>query len=243
MHAFIDCDAFELTGTRGSIKNTDLEVLEKIKGKINEILSDKKIRNDLKEREEWELQERTLRDIGDDEQELKRRFKDSQSKRNIRLPNDITLVEPTKNKTGYSESETLILLVQLTTLYPKLFPFKLLDYNTTQGIDFVVQKSANPYYIELKGTMQAKVNHSFRHINKFVCYDIGLKDGDILSDIENLEVGLKINQTDRFQSLDDNFKDKEFISYQLQPVSSVIQSMEIIVLKQVLEHVIGAKIG
>jgi len=242
MHAFIDCAAFELTGTRGSIKNTDLEVLQKVKDKINQIFSDRKIQNDLAERQEWEFQERTLRSIGEDEQELKRRFKDSQGKRHIHLPNGHSLPEPTKHKSGYSESETLILLIQLTTLYPSIFPFKILDYNTTKGIDFIVQKSGNAFYIELKGTMQSKINHSFRHIYKFVCYDIDLKDGEILSDIEDLKVGLKINSDDRFQSLDDTFKDKKFTSYQLQPISSVIQSMEIVVLKKVLEEVIGAQL-
>jgi hypothetical protein len=242
MHAFIDCDAFELTGTRGSIRNTDLEVLEKVKSKINEILSDKKIQNDLAERQEWQYQERTLRSIGEDEHELKKRFKEGQGKRLIHLPNGNVLSEPTKGKNGYSESETLILLIQLITHYPNLFPFKLLDYNTTKGIDFVVQKSGNPFYIELKGTMQSKVNHSFRHIYKFICYDIDPKDGDILSDIEDLKVGLKINRDDRFQSLDDSFKDRKFTSYQLQPISSVIQGMEVLVLKKVLEEIIQAKI-
>ncbi|MCX7000566.1 MAG: ATP-binding protein [Candidatus Sumerlaeota bacterium] len=242
LHAFIDCDAFELTGTRGSIRNTELEILQKIKDKINQILSDRKIQNDLAERQEWQLQERTLRSIDEDEQELKRRFKDSQGKRYIHLPNGHTLPEPAKHKSGYSESETLILLIQLTTIYPNLFPFKILDYNTTKGIDFIVQKSGNAFYIELKGTMQSKINHSFRHIYKFVCYDIELKDGDILSDIEDLKVGLKINRDDRFQSLDDMFKNKKFTSYQLQPLSSIIQSMEIVVLKKVLEEVIGAQI-
>jgi hypothetical protein len=124
-------------------------------------------------------------------------------------------------------------------LYPQLFPFKLLDYNTTKGIDFIVEKSANPYYIELKGTMRNKVNHSFRHIYKFICYDIDLRQGDVLSDVEDLKVGLTINKDDHFESLDDTFKGKKFTSYQLHPVSAAIQSMEVIVLKKILQEIIG----
>ncbi|HAB51853.1 MAG TPA: hypothetical protein DCE80_06740 [Ignavibacteriales bacterium] len=241
MHAFVDCDSFELTGTRGSIRNTDLEIIEKIKEKINEILSDSRIKNNLAERQEWEEHEKTLRTIEDDEQELKKRHKDAQGKKLIHLPNEQKLMEPTKTKSGYSESESLILLTQLLAYYPKLFPFKLLDYNTTKGIDFVIKKGEYPAYIELKGYMQNKINHSFRHIYKFICYDIDLKDGDILTDIEDLKVGLKINKNDEFQSLEENLKGKKFTSYQLHPVSAVIQSMEIIVLKKVLSEVIGAK--
>lgn len=241
LHAFVDCDSFELTGTRGSIRNTDLEIIEKIKEKINDIMSDRKIRNILDERQQWEEYEKTLRTIEGDEEELKKRFKEAQSKKQIYLPNGQSLLEPTKTKSGYSESETLILLIQLLTYYPNLFPFKLLDYNTTKGIDFVVKKSDHPVYIELKGTMQNQVNHSFRHIYKFICYDIDLKDGDIISDTEDLKVALKINKNDHFESFDDNFKGKKFISYQLHPTSSVIQSMEIIVLKKILSEVVDAK--
>lgn len=241
LHAFVDCDSFELTGTRGSIRNTDLEIIEKIKEKINDIMSDRKIRNILDERQQWEEYEKTLRTIEGDKEELKKRFKEAQGKKQIYLPNGQSLLEPTKTKSGYSESETLILLIQLLTYYPNLFPFKLLDYNTTKGIDFVVKKGDHPVYIELKGTMQNKVNHSFRHIYKFICYDIDLKDGEIISDIEDLKVALKINKNDHFESFDDNFKGKKFISYQLHPISSVIQSMEIIVLKKILSEIIDAK--
>jgi hypothetical protein len=240
LHAFVDCDSFELTGTRGSIRNTDLEIIEKIKGKINEILSDKKVKNILDERQQWEEHERTLRTIEEDGDELKKRFKEAQGKKQIALSSGLILTEPTKTKSGYSESETLILLIQLLTHYPNLFPFKLLDYNTTKGIDFVVKKGEYPRYIELKGTMQSKINHSFRHIYKFVCYDIDLKEGDIISDIEDLKVVLKINKNDNFESFDENFKLKKFTSYQLHPNSSVIQSMEIIVLKKILSEVVDA---
>jgi hypothetical protein len=242
MHAFVDCDAFELTGTRGSISNTDIEILEKIKNKVNEILSDKKIKSDLEERREWEEHEKTLRTIEEDSDELKKRFKESQSKKYIVLPNGHKFLEPTKLKGGYSESETLVLLIQLLSFYPKLFPFKLLDYNTTKGIDFVVKKSEAPYYIELKGSMKSKINHSFRHIYKFICYDIDLKDGDILSDTEDFKVVLKVNKNDKFESFIPKYNGKKFTSSLLQPSSSVIQSMEIIVLKKVLEEIIKAKI-
>ncbi len=129
------------------------------------------------------------------------------------------------------------------TLYPQLFPFKLLDYNTTKGIDFIVEKSGNPYYIELKGTMRNKVNHSFRHIYKFACYDIDLGQGDVLSDVEDLKVGLTINKDDRFESLDENFKEKKFTSYQLHPVSAAVQSMEVIVLKRLLQEIMDVDIS
>lgn len=242
MHAFVDCDSFELTGTRGSVRNTDLEILEKIRGKINEILGGKKIKNDLAEREEWEQFEKTLRTIDEDAIELKKRFKNSTNKKEITLPNKITLLEPSRNFRRYSESETLILLINLLNLYPKIFPFKLLDYNTSKGIDFVVENKAHPSFIELKGTLHSKINHSFRNMYKFICYDISLKQGDILEDLEGLKASLQINKNDKFESFDHSFKGKKFTSYQLVPSSSVIQSMEVINLKSILTEIIGATI-
>jgi hypothetical protein len=241
MHAFVDCDFFELNGTRGSVKNTDLEILEKIKDRINDILSSRKIKNDLAERQELEDLEKALRTTEDDAQELKKRFKDAQGRKLIHLPNGHSLLEPTKTKNGYNESETMILLIQLITLYPKLFAFRLLDYNTTKGIDFVVEKSEQPAYIELKGSMQKKINHSFRHIYKFICYDIDLRAGDIITDNEDLRVELRVNGEDQFESLDNDFKGKRFTSYQFQPITSVIQSKEVVILKKILGEIIGAK--
>jgi len=242
IHAFIDCDHFELTANRGSVRNTDLEIIEKVKAKVNEILNEKSIQKLMKDRQDWEEFEKTMRSVNEDEQELKERFKETKNRKTITLPNGSKLIEPTKNKSGYNESETAILLVQLIAHYPDLFPFIILDYNTTKGIDFVIKRGEFPRYVELKGTMQKKVNHSFRNVNKFICYDIEIKNDEIITDVEGLEVKLKVNDSDRFNSFDETFKNKEYTSFILQPNSAVIDSMEIIVLKNILTQVLNAKL-
>jgi hypothetical protein len=243
MHAFIDCDAFELTANRGSIRNTDVEILDKVRDKINATLSDKKIKTAFKEREDWEEYVKRQRSIDEDGGELTKRFNSSKNRKHIILPNGFEMVEPSKTKSGYSESETLIVLINVLSQYPDLFSFKLMDYNTTKGIDFVVEKSSSPRYIELKGTFQKKVNHSFRNVFKFICYDIDMDNNETVEDIEPLTAKLRINKNDRFQSMDQNFHDKTYVSYQLIPDSAQIQSMEIIVLKDLLKGVVGANIA
>lgn len=240
MHAFVDCDAFELTSNRGSIRNTDWEILEQVKRRINGILSDKRIQRDLRERQEWADYEKTQRSVDEDAEELKNRFNLSKSKRNIILPNEIPVPEPTLTKSGYSESETLMLLSKLMDYCPDLFTFNILDYNTTKGIDFVVEKGGTPKYIELKGTFRKKINHSFRNIYKFICYDIDVKNNDTVEDVEKLTVVLRINHDDHFESFDEQFKGKKFTSYQLMPTTTAFESMEIIVLKKLLTEVVGA---
>jgi len=240
MHAFVDCDAFDLTANRGSVKNSDLEIIGQVKEKITEILNDKKIQTMLTEREYWENFEKTRRSVDEDSSELKERYKLSQNKRYVVLPNENKIAEPTLTKSGYSESETFMLLTGLISNYPELFKFKILDYNTTKGIDFVVEMGAYPKYIELKGTFRKKVNHSFRHLYKFICYDIALTSNDVVEDVEGLITRLRVNKNDCFESFDDDFNGKKFTSYQLIPDSAVIESMEVIVLKQLLSEVIGA---
>lgn len=242
MHAFVDCDSFELSANRGSVKNTSIEILDLIKKKLNEKLNEKHVQDDFKNRLEIIEMESKLRTVDEDAKELSRRYIDSSKRKNIIFPDGFTVPEPTKLKSGYSESETLILLYSIMTKYPNLFTFRILDYNTVKGIDFVVEHQGNPKYIELKGTLQNKINHSFRNIYKFICYDLGVKEGDLISDVEDFETALKINKNDKFFSNDINYNGIQFASYKLEPYSSCISSMEVIVLKKILKDLLGVTI-
>lgn len=127
--------------------------------------------------------------------------------------------------------------------YPDLFKFSLMDYNTTKGIDFVVDYMGTPKYIELKGTLTKKINHPFRYIYKFICYDLDVAKNEIVEDMESFNTTLKINKDDKFESNNDEFNSKTYTSYCLQPEgTATIQSMEIITLKTFLVEVLGAVI-
>ncbi|HBF37022.1 MAG TPA: hypothetical protein DDW50_06845 [Firmicutes bacterium] len=243
MQAFVDCDKFKLTANRGSINNSELETLEIVKEKLNEIFNNQKIKDSINERVEIEKLENQLMSIEEDGKLLKERYKISAKKRIINLPNGVKLLEPTKRSSGYSESETMVLFINLIANYPKLFNFNLLDYDTTKGIDFVVEDQSNPKYIELKGTLHKKINHPFRHIYKFICYEIDIPEDDIVTDIEDFKTTLRINKGDKFFSFDANFKDKIYKSFQLIPDRAAITSMEILELKSLLADVIGATIS
>jgi hypothetical protein len=242
LHAFVDCNEFELTSNRGSIRNTDIQKQDQIRKEINRIFQSKKIKDAFKERQDWEELEKNIKSIKSDEDDLKKRYDASRKRRKIELPDGTTLLEPTKTRNGYSESETFVVLLSIMEHYPELFPFKLLDYNTTSGIDFVVEERNVPKYIELKGTMKKTVNHPFRHIYKFICYDIDVNDNDIIEDLE-FATQLKIDKDYVFESTDLNFNGKKYTGHTLFPVKTgFITSMEIIRLKTFLVEVVGAKI-
>lgn len=244
MQAFVDCDAFQLTANRGSIMNTDIEKLEIIKKEVNRVFKSKKIKDAMQERQDWEELEKTITSIEADKKDLSKRFTSSKNRKTIKLPNDVEIFEPTKFKNGYSESETFVVLMAIIQHYPDLFSFKLLDYNTTKGIDFVVEDYLGyPKYIELKGTLTKKINHPFRLIHKFICYDIDVSKNEIVEDMEPFKTTLKVIRNNVFESNDDRFDKKEYTGYVLEPEgTTIIQSMEVICLKSFLVEVLDAKI-
>lgn len=239
---FVDCDNFSLTANRGTMQNSDMEIIDIVKDKVNEILKRKEIEEALNERNLIEIFENQLKNIEETEQQLNERYRQSKHRKRITLPDGTVWFAPSKMGKGYSESETLILLVNIIAKYNNFFSFKLLDYNTQKGIDFIVEYQSFPRFIELKGSLQRQINHPLRYIHKFICYDLGIKDIEIIEDIENIRAAVKIIKEDSFRSFDDNFKNKKYTSYQLIPDSASVTSIEIIRLKTLLKELLGAEI-
>lgn len=243
MQAFVDCDEFELTANRGSIRNTDIEKLNLIKQGVNEVFKSTAVANAIAEREEIESREKTNNSIEEDRKALEARYKKRKSRKIITFKDGQTFLEPTKiGRNAYSESETFALLITLIQKYPDLFPFKLIDYNTTKGIDFVVDVSSSPKYIELKGLLTKSINHPFSLIYKFIAYDIDVSAGEEVVDLDEKRTTLKVNKSDVFVSTNKDFDGKTYTSYVLVPELASIQSMEIINLKSLLTEVLEATI-
>lgn len=241
MQAFIDCDDFQLTANRGSIMNTDIEKLDMIKAEVNKIFKSKIVKNAMQERLDWEELEKIEKSLEDDREDLQKRFKAGKSRKVIRFADGTEVLEPTKTKSGYSESETFVVLMTIMQKYPDLFSFNFMDYNTTKGIDFVVDHLGTPKYIELKGTLTKKINHPFRYTYKFICYDIDVNKNEIVEDKEGFYTRLQVIENANFESNDIIYNKKMFTEYNLLPEKTTsIQSMEIIVLKSFLTEVLGA---
>ena len=243
MQAFIDCDDFQLTANRGSIMNTDIEKLDMIKAEVNKIFKSNAVKNAMQERLDWEEMEKIEKSLEDDKEDLQKRFKAGKGRKVIRFVDGTEVLEPTKTKSGYSESETFVVLMTIMQKYPDLFSFKFMDYNTTKGIDFVVDHLGTPKYIELKGTLTKKINHPFRYTYKFICYDIDVGKNEIVEDKEGFYTRLEVVADANFESNDSSYNKKTFTGYNLLPEKTTsIQSMEIIVLKTFLTEILGAVI-
>lgn len=246
MHGFLDCDSFELTANRGSIRNTDSEILDSIKVRLNAVLEESSVAKELKEREDEQKREKRENKAATDKENLKKRLNKAQYRKKIILPDGTELKVPSKLSNGkfYSESETLILLIQLINKYPGLFPFEILDYNTADGIDFLVLHNSVPKYIELKGSLRCDINHPFEVVSKFVCYTISkeISNNSKISDIEDNIAHFRVCKNDKFRSYITQYDGASFTGYKIEPITASIESMEVIALDKVITEVMGGKI-
>lgn len=249
VQAFIDCDDFDLTANRGSIRNTKIEVIKAIRTAVNDIWSSDDVQKLLTDRLREEEVENKRRSIEEDKKELDCRNKAFDRRKRIVLPDKTIFYEPTMtSKYVKSESETMVLLIQIMTKYPTLFPFELRDYNTRNGIDFVVtNKYGEARYIELKGILTQTMNHPFRWIDKIICYEFELENGKICKDLlEGEEVRFEIKKNCKYISKDENdlFYNKPYTAYQLIPENpnSGVGQIEVICLKNLLIEILGAEI-
>jgi hypothetical protein len=95
--------------------------------------------------------------------------------------------------------------VAVYTLYPELFEFELLDYNTTNGVDIIARnKAANKItegehgYIELKYKLQPRINHAYQFLRWVVCWDFdkNVVPGSELVGVEEIDVRKLENAVD-----------------------------------------------
>lgn len=243
IHAFVDCDDLDLVANRSSIGNSNRELLDQIKKKLNEIMGSNEVVKALKVRDAWEKYLDDQRYIDDDTAELSKRFDSAKNKSKIIFQDGTEIFVPTKLKTGYSEAETMIVLNTIMIKYPNLFNFKILDYNTNKGIDYVIDINGRPGYIELKGTLRETMNHSLSLIHKIICYDVELKKGTHIVDREGLTGELKSFKDSEFRSPDLNFNKKLYTHHKLESNSNAVTSnIEVIVLKKLLKEILEAKI-
>ena len=245
MQAFIDSDAFLLTANRGSIMNTDIQKLRIIKDEVNKVFKSSSVKNAMDEREELEKNYKAEISIKEDASNLSKRYNSSRAKKHIIFPDKTEILEPSCKNGYYNESETFAVLLAIMYRYPRLFDFKLLDYNTTKGIDFVIEDATGvPKYVELKGTLYKEINHPFQCVDRFICYDIAIDPNDTVEDInpEPKKAKLQINENDIFHSDDKDYDGIPCKSYILTPLTRGFTSMEVICLKDILLNVLGAEI-
>jgi hypothetical protein len=171
LHGFINCQKFKLTANRGSISNTEPDIVNDIKSVTQSFLSE--IDEDLTSKglysvSKWNDEEKTL-EI--EKAEFERREKSIRTRKVSVLNNQIFL-EP------QNESELFGLFTSIYAVHPELFEFEPLDYNTNRGVDIIgrnktknVISDCEFWYIELKYLLEKQFNHSFKYTRWILCWD------------------------------------------------------------------------
>lgn len=171
LHGFVNCQRLKLTANRGSVGNTDPSVVEELKRTVQAFLDE--IDADLKKNGiytlfEWQSEERTL---AQERADFDSRTKSIEKRRAAKIDGR-RFYEPR------NESELFGIFMAVQALHPELFEFEPVDYNTTRGIDMIGRNKSGGkaseaayWYIELKHTLSANLNHGFRHLRWLVCWD------------------------------------------------------------------------
>lgn len=227
MHAFFNCQEFSLTANRGSVANTDPDVLDDIRETARSIYDEVVDGDDWREMDWLENEAEAYLTAEREGREFSWR-KDRANATNIARLGDHVLVEPQR------ESGVYALVIQLCTIQPTLFPFEIVDYDTHSGIDVIVKvRGSNAvhasalYYVEFKFHLERSMNHTFENINSIVCWDTDIKNGQKVTDLAGEERTMKIYSPDH---------EHKYTGYYLQRDRKV--DIQVFVLRYYLEEML-----
>lgn len=192
-HAFVNCQEFKLTANRGDLGNTPPDLMNAVEKTIKEVF-EKNIKSSpefLKYLGELRKEE-VFRSAELEEKDYDRRRKEALKKKTANYKN-ITLFEPRQ------ESGVFSLVLQLLSVKPGLFDFKIIDYDTSIGYDLLVTKDfnldldkASMRFVEMKYELKRDFNHSFKKLASVICWDTKLANGDEVQDLTGEKRVLRI---------------------------------------------------
>lgn len=136
LHGFINCQKLKLTANRGSIANTDLEVVQELKQEVQKILDDINVdlyKNDVLTLRKWRDEARTK---NVEEAAFAKRKELITKKQYFKIENRTFL-------TPRNEAELYGIFISLYTLKPEDFEFEPLDYDESVGIDLLARNKTD----------------------------------------------------------------------------------------------------
>ncbi len=187
LHAFINCQKFQLTANRGSVENTPSEILEDLRKEVEDIYNEIAAGDDWRDLEWLESEVSAYRTVEKEEKDFAWRQK-RLNQANIAKYEGVTLIEPQR------ESGVFAIFLQLSILNPDLFPFTVLDYDTHEGIDVIAKgddttpiMDTKLFYVEFKHQLGPTFNHSFDNLHSVVCWDTQVIHDDTVECLEGAD--------------------------------------------------------
>lgn len=184
LHGFVNCQKLKLTANRGTIANTNAQIITELRDAVQKIIDEINIdlyKHDVMTLRKWKEEAKTTAF----EAAAFNKRKELITQKKYFTINGRTFLVPR------NEAELYGIFISLYTLYPDDFDFEPLDYDESAGIDLLARnKSENKiadcefWYVELKYQFgAAEFNHSFSNIRYIVCWELSpkIKDGSILT--------------------------------------------------------------
>lgn len=229
-HAFVNCQHFRLTANRGTIMNTPPAILDDVKSAMTDFFRSKILGSpEYADIEYLESQAASYVNQEKDERDFEKRVK-KLSTRRISRYKGVELIEP-ENEIG-----VVALVIAITAVDRKAFPFRILDYVTYRGYDALATlvredlplERLSKAYVEFKYALKREFNHLFKHLSAIVCWQLDACQGDAMVDIGGNQRTLKIVPADKNDS-----RTRYYLEYERSA-----QRIEIFVLKEYLKEVL-----
>lgn len=231
LHGFINCQHLKLTANRGSIANTEPEILEELKLATNKLVQEVDAelgKNGIYTLFDWQSEERTL---SQEKADFDSRAKSISRRRMAQYKGQI-LLEPR------NESELFGLFMRVYSLESNVFSFDPLDYNTSRGIDVIARNKegkngaeADLWYVELKYLLKTSLNHGFKHLRWILCWDFD-------KSIENgSEFGSTVQENDTRKLETAKQKDGRTVYFLSSPTSAI--KVQVIRFHEFLKDTLG----
>ncbi len=231
-HAFVNCQDFKLTANRGDLENTAPDLLEVVGKTVGDLFD-----NRIKPSKEFQkyrkelLTERVERTAQQEESDFNRRRREALRKNATEI-DSITLLEPRQ------EGGVFSLFLQLKTIRPELFDFKVIDYDTSLGYDLLVTQDtaldlnqASMKFVEMKYQLKRSFDHLFGKLAAIICWDTKLANDEEVYDTTDEKRSMKITSKD--YSVPGSYKKYMLVS------NTSPHNIEVFVLKDYLKDKLG----
>ena len=200
-HAFVNCQDFRLTANRGDVGNTPADLLEKIEETVYTVFTERIMGSS----EYYEYEKYTREYKGEvtaqkERKDFDRRRAEALKKKAAKFKGGVEVLEPRL------EAGVFGLFVTLKTIYPGIFPFSVIDYDTSIGYDALISTKSvedltkdSMSFVEFKYALEKTFDHAFSHLQYIICWQCGLNDDDEVQDVTGRERHLQITEPGKDQ--------------------------------------------
>ncbi|MGG0185314.1 ATP-binding protein [Bacillus rhizoplanae] len=205
-HAFINCQAFELTANRATVDNTPKKLLKCIIETAKQIIDAEIINtNEYQEFADRVKIEAGRRKAENEKKSVTRRINKSKGRFKYQITKDqkkLEFFEPS------SEQGVIWLIAQILALWPDTFKWKMIDVNSHFGYDMLIEQphyltnNTDHRFVECKYRLTDgdDFNHSLSFLHQIICWETPLQDSDKIEDIQKKEFEFKSYMIDEYNS-------------------------------------------